>query len=287
MSKKSKERRKKERAMRFGHAQVKTKHKNKQNNPLDNIELCLEGQTATYIGKPETKTEVKKVDSGSVLKTFKPKKYIPCHEVTEIYHNFFLGSFKQSYLMASSGVDCLFPLDSLDGDIWDVFNGEIHYYPTTDYKTLPTNILDRCVNDIIGCLKSNKSVGLFCLGGHGRTGYIAACVLGKLGIDDPIQLIHDKYCKKAIESREQYKHISQYLKKPELFDKHYNTEDDWFGFGGYGYGGAYGGFEVYDNFSDYYNKIFNSFSGNYPNNNPFVIIDEDDEDDDEEEIIVV
>ena len=205
MSKKSKARRKKERAEKFKKAQIQ------------------ELKNASQSDKSEIKT------------TLKPKYRPPCHTLTEIFPNFWLGNINQSWDMAKQGIEVLFPLDHVDGRIWNTFNGEIHYYPIEDMSILPTNILDRVVNDIISCLRKRKKVGVFCLGGHGRTGYIAACVLGKLGIDDPIQHIHDKYCNKAIEVYIQYKHISEYLNNPDLL-KHYVPDEYDMLYGLYGFG---------------------------------------------------
>ena len=213
MSRKSKLRRKREREARFKRSSV---------------EIL---KSASQI--QENKTEPKKE---STVTKFKPK---ICHEFKEIYPNFWLSSIRQAFELATF-VDVLVPLDSLDGDVWKYFDGEIHYWPICDMSVLPTKILDRAVNDIISCLKQGKKVGMFCLGGHGRTGYLAACVLGKLGIEDPIQRIHDNYCTHAIETLNQYKSIANYLNKPELVD-HQDDECDWYnGFGGYY--GAYSGF---------------------------------------------
>ena len=174
--------------------------------------------------------------------TFIPKPKPPCHKVTEIYPRLYLGGYNQVKTMIQDiGVDVLVPLDSLDGIIWDWgFTGEIAYYPIEDYETLPTDILDRVVGKILDCIIENKLVGLFCIGGHGRTGYIAACVLGMLGIKDPIEYLRTNYCSKAVETNEQLKHISKYLKKPELYEKYKENE-----FYGYGYYGAYGDFSYY------------------------------------------
>lgn len=208
MSKKSKARRKKERAERFLKAQVQELKKASEN-------------------KEEKK-------SGAIT-TFKPKMLKPCHQITEIYPNFYLCNVNQvKQMVREYGVDVLVPLDHVDGSIWDLFDGEIHYWPIEDMDVLPTNILNRAVKDIITCLKKGKKVGMFCIGGHGRTGYLAACVLGKLNISDPIQHIHDNYCIRAIEVCSQYKQISEYLNNSDLMKHYFPSEYDMFGFG-YGY----------------------------------------------------
>ena len=174
--------------------------------------------------------------------TFIPKPKPPCHKVTEIFRKFYLGGINQVKTMVKDiGVDVLIPLDSLDGNVWDWgFTGKIAYYPINDFEVLPTDILDRLVEEILTYLEEGKLVGMFCMGGHGRTGYIAACVLGLLGVEDPIDYIRTNYCIKAIESNEQVRAISKFLHKPELYTKYKEAYD----YGAYygSYYGAYGGY---------------------------------------------
>ncbi len=187
------------------------------------------------------KEEVKvKTTSTSIVPSYSYK--IPCHKVTEIFRKFYLGGITQVKTMVQDiGVDVLVPLDSLYGDIWDWgFTGKIAYYPINDFEVLPTDILDRLVEEILTYLENGKLVGLFCVGGHGRTGYIAACVLGLLGIEDPINYIRTNYCEKAIESNEQVKAISKFLHKPELYEM-YKMKDFYYGsYKSYSSHGMYG-----------------------------------------------
>ena len=148
------------------------------------------------------------------------KKLPPCHHDTQIYTNLYVGGIDDAYNMASY-CDVLVPLDSLDGDIWNFFNGEIHYWPITDMFVLPESILIRVIQDITDCLEAGKKVGIFCLGGHGRTGYIAGCVLGYLGVEDPIGYLRENYCKKAVETREQAVEIGKFIGNDELADKYF------------------------------------------------------------------
>lgn len=148
--------------------------------------------------------------------------FIPkvCHKCTEIYENFFIGSYEQAFEMARN-VDILIPLDSLDGNVWSTgFRGEIWYYPISDFYILPDDVLLSLVNKSIDALKSERKIGLFCLGGHGRTGYVAAVILGKLGIEDPILELRQNYCEKAVETNEQIKHISEILGNLSLYEKY-------------------------------------------------------------------
>jgi len=147
-----------------------------------------------------------------------------CHiGPVEVIENLFCGSEAEALAMESASirVDTLIPLYVLDADIWDLgFRGEILYYPIKDYETLPNDVLDDLVSKILDRLSSGKKVGLFCMGGHGRTGYVASVVLGKLGYDDPIEFLRSNYCKEAVESSSQIWHIAEALGKQELVEKY-------------------------------------------------------------------
>jgi hypothetical protein len=158
-------------------------------------------------------------------------------------------------------VDVLCSLYSLDGKIWDLgFRGEILYYPCTDYSVLPEDVARDAASKIIKELKEGKRIGISCMGGHGRTGYLAAIVLGKLGVEDPIELIRTNYCDSAVESNEQVKQIAKILNKPELEKTH---EIKWEGlYGGYYTGFSskkYGGYQDTYKYSDYGNSFYPNY----------------------------
>ena len=171
------------------------------------------------------------------IQTLTSKKPLPpCHPVTEIIPGLYLSSYKQvKELIVDKEVDVLVPLDSLDGNIWDLgFRGEILYYPILDFSVLPDEIYSRLIDEIIQKLRlENKKVGLFCLGGHGRTGYVAAGILGQEGYADPIKYLREHYCSKAVETNAQIKAISEYLGIPSLYETYkekYNYSDILYGF---------------------------------------------------------
>lgn len=148
-----------------------------------------------------------------------PTKFAPpCHEgPIEIIPNLLIGSYTERKDMILLGVDVLVPLDFLDGDVWSMgFRGEILYYPIEDYGILPIDVATTLVGKIRAYLAEGKRVGLFCIGGHGRTGYVAALVLGAIGYEDPIAHLRTEYCKKAIETQEQIKGIATFLGDPSL-----------------------------------------------------------------------
>lgn len=96
------------------------------------------------------------------------------------------------------------------------FNSKIYYYFIPDMD-IPNNINEfkTALEEIINCvLKKNKSLHICCIGGHGRTGIVTACLLGMLGVKTPIKFIRKNYCEKAVESYEQEKFIFDFLNVP-------------------------------------------------------------------------
>lgn len=65
-------------------------------------------------------------------------------------------------------------------------------------------------------LKMGKSVAVSCLGGHGRTGLVLACLwqISHPTCKDPIFAIRQQGCKKWVESEEQARYILQRFKLP-------------------------------------------------------------------------
>ena len=106
------------------------------------------------------------------------------------------------------------PLSDSDGDIWDTWRGELLYVPITDYGSLPIDVLRSFALLISEKLQQGETVGIHCMGGHGRTGYFVSAVLWLLGVPqmagykDPVKYIREKYCAKAIESQGQLKSLS-------------------------------------------------------------------------------
>lgn len=138
--------------------------------------------------------------------------YYDCHGVTEICEGLFLSGVLDVEEMVARGVEVLVPLAFLDGDIWRTgFRGEILYCPVLDLGTLPEDVLWRLTGDICARLDQGKKVGLFCAGGHGRTGYVAACVLARRGVENPIAYLHEHYCRWAVESEEQLEGILRFI----------------------------------------------------------------------------
>jgi len=123
-------------------------------------------------------------------------------------------------------MDILIPLDSLSPEVWNSnFQGEIRYLPIDDFYVLPKEIAVKEAHKIIEDIKTKK-VAIFCLGGHGRTGYLASIILGLMEYKDPIKFIRDNYCISAVESLSQIEQIGEILEKD--FSKYYTFNDLFF-----------------------------------------------------------
>ena len=133
-------------------------------------------------------------------------------ESREIIPGLMVGNVNDVENMVSWGASVLVPLAFMDANVWNTpFRGEILYYPTEDWGVLPEDVLCELVDKICCRLDEGKKVGLFCAGGHGRTGYVAACVLAKRGVTDPIGFLRREYSPKAVESEQQAKGIFEYI----------------------------------------------------------------------------
>lgn len=132
-------------------------------------------------------------------------------EAREVVPGLMLGGINDLRYMLDWKPDVLFPLDRLPGYVWETaFRGEIVYYPITDYSVLPQDVLDKLVDDVVMRLHAGKRVALFCFGGHGRTGYVAACVLFRLGWEKPIAFLRSTYSPAAVETDTQEDEVEDF-----------------------------------------------------------------------------
>lgn len=142
----------------------------------------------------------------------------------EIIQDLYIGSVSDVDDMLDAGADVLVPLAYLDGDIWDMgFRGEIIYCPITDGDVLPDDVIYMLVEMIVSRLGQHK-VGLFCAGGHGRTGYVAACVLAELGVPDPIGYLRSNYSVKAVETEKQAQAVFRFIEMEKEVEKSIEEE---------------------------------------------------------------
>ncbi len=140
--------------------------------------------------------------------------FFEAQQPVEIVPGLILGSLRALNAMLDMKPDVLFPLDRLPGWIWDTdFRGEIVYYPIMDYCALPDDVLEQLVAAVLDRLQAGKRVAIFCIGGHGRTGYVAACVLHQLGKENPVACLKQKYSPSAVESEEQELAIERFLQR--------------------------------------------------------------------------
>lgn len=174
-----------------------------------------------------------------------------CHTgAVQVVDGLYASSFRDSLdLVDKVNVDIIVPLDSANDDIWlNGWRGEVWYYPTRDYGVLPIDLAKELVGRVIDALAQGKKVGVFCIGGHGRTGYVLSMILGKLGYAQPITYLRKHYCVNAVEAESQVRQIATVLDIAER--DLYETEDEYLedtryfskpkSYGGYGY--SYGGY---------------------------------------------
>ena len=135
------------------------------------------------------------------------------HKVTEIYPGVVLGGLRDLDEILALKPDVLVPLDRLPGTIWeDGYRGEILYMPIVDESILPESVLEFFVEQLLERICDKKRIAIFCIGGHGRTGYIASCLLYRLGIKDPITYIRKNYSLQAVETEEQEDAVQAYCR---------------------------------------------------------------------------
>ena len=140
--------------------------------------------------------------------------FYEAQQPVEIVPGLILGSLRALNAMLEMKPDVLFPLDRLPGWVWDTdFRGEIVYYPIMDYCALPDDVLEQLVAAVLDRLQAGKRVAIFCIGGHGRTGYVAACVLHQLGKENPVAFLKQNYSPSAVESEEQELAIERFLQR--------------------------------------------------------------------------
>ena len=135
------------------------------------------------------------------------------HQATEIYPGVILGGLRDLDGILALKPDVLVPLDRVPGTIWEEgYRGEILYIPIVDESVLPECVLENAVEQLLERICEKKRIAVFCIGGHGRTGYIASCLLYRLGIKDPITYIRKNYSLQAVETEEQEDAVQAYCR---------------------------------------------------------------------------
>ncbi len=132
----------------------------------------------------------------------------------EVIPGLILGGINSLDDMLEMKPDTLVPLDRLPGRVWQTgFRGEILYYPITDREVLPDDVLDQLVGQIVKRIRGGKKVALFCVGGHGRTGYVAACALFALDIPEPMPFLWKNYSPSAVETDVQVAAVNRFCRR--------------------------------------------------------------------------
>ena len=135
----------------------------------------------------------------------KPKQIVP---------GLILGGIDDLDAMLAMRPDVLAPLDRLPGRIWRTgFRGEILYCPIPDREVLPDDVLEALVSAILARIHAGKRVALFCTGGHGRTGYVAACALFLLGVTEPMPFLWRNYSASAVETDVQMLAVERFCRR--------------------------------------------------------------------------
>lgn len=135
-------------------------------------------------------------------------------DAVEIIPGLILGGLNDLPDLLGMRPNVLVPLDRLPGTVWNFgFRGEILYCPIKDKGILPDDVLDDLVEKIVSRLLAGKRVAIFCLGGLGRTGYVAACVLCRLGKEYPVAFLRGNYRCAAVETEEQIEAVYRYCQR--------------------------------------------------------------------------
>lgn len=81
---------------------------------------------------------------------------------------------------------------------------EVISFPIPDFQ-VPGEGWAELIHEVIGRLESGQKVLVHCMGGHGRTGLFLASIIAKLepDVENPVVVMRERYCQKAIETREQ------------------------------------------------------------------------------------
>jgi hypothetical protein len=96
-------------------------------------------------------------------------------------------------------------------------NGKLRivFAPFQDMGIPKKENLKIVINKIIPVLKKGGRVHVQCIGGHGRTGTVLACLIHKINKEtNPVNWVKHNYCEKAVESYAQVVFISEFTKTP-------------------------------------------------------------------------
>ena len=97
-------------------------------------------------------------------------------------------------------------------DSTDVQQIHVMWVKWGDGQVVPVAILDKIVRYVLDALEKEHNVEIGCIGGHGRTGTLAAALCVKLGeeAEDALMRVWEGYCDKAVETVKQEGLVFEY-----------------------------------------------------------------------------
>lgn len=138
-----------------------------------------------------------------------------CHRPAyKIQNGLYLGSIGDLQSFNNNGCNVVFILTEEMPDIYWNVDFEVVHCPIPDGGILEDDILDVTVERICSYLSEGLKVAVCCGSGHGRTGYIAACVLAAhYRITEPVSYIREYYCEWAIDNILQRKAVERFTER--------------------------------------------------------------------------
>lgn len=115
---------------------------------------------------------------------------------------------RTSPVLTSPGVKLPFDTESTSQSV-------IIDWPDREVPRLSVDVVRHLVEWMLGVLESGKTLEIGCIGGHGRTGTMAAVLLVEQGLDPVTAVLRvwKTYCPDAIESSDQLEYIMEYYEK--------------------------------------------------------------------------
>lgn len=134
-----------------------------------------------------------------------------CHYAKEIKPSLYIGSIGNLQYFSQMGCVNVFILtEDLPDVYWPVGFKTLHR-PIRDGGILPDEELGKLVEEICASINSGKTA-ICCASGHGRTGYVAACVLARYyNVENPVDYLREYYCIWTVENRIQINAVERYV----------------------------------------------------------------------------
>jgi hypothetical protein len=82
--------------------------------------------------------------------------------------------------------------------------------PTIDFKTPPPELLADGLTKAVELLVEGEPLYVGCMGGKGRTGLFLSVLAKAWGIPNPVEYVRENYYNHAVETKEQYKFVTEF-----------------------------------------------------------------------------